>query len=289
MLTIYRSLLDTILYYHGDDNIAGHFNNKIRPFLSNEDKKIYRTKYRNKFTHLRQDKVLIIDSNEVNTCVNIFLIKKEISRSLSVFKSWSNVIENNDLNDYFEKSKINDIGTCLDIDIECINCCKYRDLMQFKDDIYLCKECISDIKKIGTFETKSKLKFLSSSNDGPINGWYTIGNLSLNLFYIIDNNCFRYILTRADKLTTLPLKSVLYLDIGSMCEICSIRPVVFANDIPKVVQCAQCYNIMTCRNNILIKFIISKLLIFTNYDEIDRDVVMYIANILIQLTIVPYI
>lgn len=271
---MYQYLLNRIIYDHNDDTLADNFYNKIFDYITDT----------NHITDIRfiiNNKVLIIDDSVSQ--VYTFLLKASYYRDYGRSR-WIPKIVHPDLKSFISRASNQEIewGPY----IMCANCgSTISNLMVIEHYCYLCNFCIEGIQSGGKINTKYDLRFLDFPKHGNItNFWYTINKSSLKLFCFMNNDHYRIDISLIDKLTNTSLKCC-YSDTFNVCKICNSKHLVNKCLITGLYKCTQCYNIFNYRNVILIKFIIPKLLVFYNVNDVNYDIKFYIAYILLQMTL----
>lgn len=252
---MYKQLLDQIVSHYNNDILPSDCLGKIFPLSNN-------------------DRMLILE----NHIGKIFLIESRPDNMRVL--TWIDIVGRGNLHTFISTSKTKVISNGVHLDLLCNNC-TVRNNLSDVGGIYLCKDCMVDIESGGKLETKHGFRFLSCNPlCSPFKFYYTIGKLSLTLFFFYDNpfNIYRYRISLSN-LTNLPLSSC-YSSIF-YCKLCASNSAINQCNIG-LFKCVQCYSIMNCRNQILRPILILKLLLFWEVDDINWDIKRYLALLLIQ-------
>lgn len=261
---MYQSLLNEILFSHGNTMSRNEFANKIFSFTNN-------LKYGNCHD---DDHVLILDDNV--TGANIFVIHDESGDILINLDPWFHFLEKRNIQSYLTISDKFYIGH--NINKNCYNCRSSHDLYRIDSEVDLCEKCIGDIRMSGTYGIGCQLYFFrdilydldTDTDTASCKIYYTINTSSLNIFCRLGSCYFRFIISYSEPLSTVNLYAT-----KAMCKLCNT---CFLPD------CIQCYNILHYRNDLLKEFMIPKITLVYYHDNLLIDIKRYIFSLLVKVT-----
>lgn len=272
---MYYKLLERLERYHNDDRLYDQFSSRL--FV-----------YGNWKADYYPCEVVIIDDDIGNVMIFDIVITKLYDGMVSdKFKNWLNVLENNNCNNYINTGDIlytYMYGSCL-------YCDGHDRLYSINDYIYLCGDCITTVKtsnKCGRFKTKFPVSLdicAPISSDEYQKIYYNIDLTSLNVWRKYNGICHHLRLTFSDKLSSLKYhQCYLFYDKTSTLNVCDTCEQQYMYDPLNYNKCPQCAPILTFRNNMIQKFLIEKLLIFSRFNTIS-DIKFRINELLISIIV----
>lgn len=276
---MYQDLLKRIIQYHSNSDLSEQLSRQVFRYGSGE---------------LYDYKALVINNFSTVNVYTIFFIERVFPNDKDKLRCWLKIIERNKFRKVESKPKkflligaSYDCLCCSDAQLECRNSVSFAE-----GRIIVCRNCINNIKISGKLKSNYPTALNGKYDHKIENVWYTIDNSSLNLWCSLNNDkvCHRYKLTISNKLSESSLKLCYFIFDSHNSKRCYLCGIFYYKSelygIKEIFRCEQCYRILNYRDILLNDLIVSKLLLFYNIPNVNRDIKRHIFTSLISIQII---